>query len=115
MAKAQGTKATNRSRKGATSRRDDAERLAALRWLVMRIEQLCIEVFVTDRRRFADLEGSLRAEVKRLQNMAPDKGLAGPPCPDGYILCRDGLCAPMCEDFDAIAAPSAGMKGGTRR
>ena len=107
MAKAEGKNGSDQKRKSAPPRANDAERLAALRWLAMRIEQVSIEVFVTDREKFADIEESLRAQVKRLQAMAPVKPIAGEECPDGYVLCRDGLCAPMCFGADTMAAAAA--------
>ena len=106
MAKAQ-SKKTKNTTKAAPPRANDAERLAAVRWLVMRIEQLSIEVFITDRDKFADVERSLRAQVKALQAMAPVRPIAAEDCPEGYVLCRDGLCAPMCDDFNTSAAPAA--------
>ena len=110
MAKRPGTNGEHSSRKAAPPRANDAERLAALRWLAMRIEQLCIELYVTDRDTFNDIEDSLRAEVRRLQAMAPVRPIAGEECPDGYVLCRDGLCAPMCFGAEHMAAPHAGSR-----
>lgn len=99
MAKAQGKKTTKRSRKGAPPRTNDAERLAALRWLAMKIEQISIEIFVTNRNKFRAVEDALRAEVTLLQQIGrPWKPLDSDDCPGGYILCPDGLCAPMCDD-----------------
>jgi hypothetical protein len=106
MAKAQPKNAQAPSNTGASPRPNDAERLAALRWLVMRIEQLSIELFVTDRETFAEVEASLRAQVKTLQRMAPPPTVASVECPDGHVLCRDGLCAPMCDDSNTLAASS---------
>ena len=103
MAKAQGKRTKTSSRKGAPPKISDAERLAALRWLAMRIEQLCIEIFVTDRDKFAEVERAMRVQVRLLQEMGkPVKTLGDDDCPVGYVLCRDGLCAPMCDGFDTI-------------
>ena len=44
MAKAQGKKTTTRSHGGGRHRGGDAARMAALRWLVMKIEQLGIDL-----------------------------------------------------------------------
>ena len=105
MAKAQGKKTKSSARKSAPPRTSDAERLAALRWLAMRIEQLCIEIFVTDRSKFGEVEAALRVQVRLLQEMGkPVKALEGDDCPEGYVLCRDGLCAPMCDGFTAASA-----------
>lgn len=103
MAKAQGKKATTTSRKGTPPRTDDAERLAALRWLVMKIEQLSIEIFVTNRGKFGAVEEALRVQVKLLQELGREAAaLSSDDCPGGYILCRDGLCAPMCDEVAAV-------------
>jgi hypothetical protein len=108
MAKAQRKTAKTSPRNAAPPRTSDAERLAALRWLAMRIEQLCIEIFVTDRDKFDEVEGALREQVRLLQRMGrPLQGIEGDDCPEGYVLCRGGLCAPMCDDFDAFAASAA--------
>lgn len=105
MAKAQG-KQRRSSRKNSLRPPDTAEKFAALRWLAMRIEQLSIEIIVTDPAKFDLVEDALRTEVKLLQRLGrPEKPLDGDECPGGYILCRDGLCAPMCDDFIAAAAP----------
>ena len=116
MAKAKGTTSKKPSHKGAPPRTNDAERLAALRWLCMRIEQLCIELFVTDRDKFGAVETSLKVQVRLLQEMGrPIEALDDEDCPEGYVLCRDGLCAPMCDGFtSAASAPGKGHKGGKR-
>ena len=101
MAKAQGKKPTPIAQRGT----NDAQRLAAIRWLAMRIEQVSIEVLVTDRDKFDAVERSLRDEVKRLKEMGlPEPTIGGDDCPEGYVLCRDGLCAPMCDDFNTLGA-----------
>ena len=116
MAKAQGKKAKTASRKAAPPRTSDAEKLAALRWLAMRIEQLSIEVFVTDRDKFAVVEAALRMQVRLLQTMGePEEALNGDDCPEGYVRCRDGLCAPMCDGFTASQAKAPGKRGGKKR
>ena len=100
----------------ATRRNEDAVRMAAIRWLVMRIEQICIEVLVTDRDKFSDVEDALRAEVRLLQQIGrPVRPLDDEDCPGGYIRCRDGLCAPMCDDFENAAAPVTDKKGRKKR
>ena len=114
MAKAQ--KPRKSSRKGAPPQTSDAERLAALRWLAMRIEQLCIEIFVTDRDKFDEVEAALRMQVRLLKEIGePQKTLESDDCPEGYVLCRNGLCAPMCDGFTASDAKRPGRKGGKKR
>lgn len=113
MAKARGKKPTTHKPQRGTN---DAQRLAAIRWLAMRIEQISIEVLVTDRDKFDAVEGSLRDEVKRLKQLGrPERPIEGDDCPEGYVLCRGGLCAPMCDDFNAIAAAKSVRKGTSRR
>ncbi|HQX80466.1 MAG TPA: hypothetical protein PKW63_01855 [Vicinamibacterales bacterium] len=106
MAKAQGKKTTTRSHGGGRHRGGDAARMAALRWLVMKIEQLGIEILVTSPGKFTVVENALRAQVQLLQQIGRPTLAAGD-CPDGYILCRDGLCAPMCDDEMQSAVSAA--------
>ena len=104
MAKAQGKKPITKNAKHARGV-NDAQRLAAVRWLAMRIEQVSIELLVTDRDKFEAVEQSLRDEVNRLKQMArPEPEIAGDDCPEGYVLCRDGLCAPMCDNLNQAKA-----------
>jgi hypothetical protein len=111
MAKSKGKKDKKEANKGAWFQSQTAEQLAALRWLTMRIEQLCIEIMVTDSSKFATVEDALRAEVKLLQRIGkPEQPLAEGDCPGGYILCRDGLCAPMCDGFENNDAAAPAMQ-----
>jgi hypothetical protein len=94
MAKAQGTKAP---RTVAHPRSNEAEQLAALRWLAMEIEQVSIEVFITNRRNFGAVEEALRLQVKLLRDIArSNPPLVSEECPSGYVPCG-GLCSPMCD------------------
>ena len=116
MAKARGKKPTTHNPQRGPRGVNDAQRLAAIRWLAMRIEQVSIEVLVTDRNKFHEVEGALREQVRLLQRMSrPLQGIEGDDCPEGYVLCRGGLCAPMCDDFNAIAAAKSVRKGASRR
>lgn len=115
MAKAQGKKTITKNAKHGARGVNDAQRLAAVRWLAMRIEQVSIELLVTDRDKFEAVEQSLRDEVKRLKQMArPELPIAGDDCPEGYVLCRDGLCAPMCDGATESQAKASGSKGRRR-
>lgn len=99
MAKAQGKQSTQPRGTSARSRTTDAEQLAALRWLAMKIEQVSIEVFVTNHRHFGAIEEALRLQVKLLRQIGrPELALVADDCPAGFVLCRDGLCSPMCDD-----------------
>ena len=104
MAKAQGKKGNaNKTQHGT----NDAQRMAAIRWLAMKIEQISIEVLVTDRDKFDAVEGSLKDEVNRLKQICrPEPPVAGDDCPDGFVLC-DGLCAPMCDRNNSAKASAA--------
>ena len=84
--------------KSKNTRRESntAEKLAAIRWLAMKIEQVSIEILVTDRDKFETVEASLRDEVNRLKQLGGPKQTEDDDCPEGYVLCHDGLCAPMC-------------------
>ena len=103
MAKAQGKNGnTHGTRRAAKT----AEQMAAIRWLAMKIEQVSIEVLVTDRDKFDAVEASLRDEVNRLKRIGRPEGIAAEDCPDGYVLC-DGLCAPMCDSNNTVEAEAS--------
>ena len=77
---------------------EDAIRLAALRWFGLELERLAIEIYATDKSKYAAMESVFRKAVKGLKEV----GLQGTlqdeeECPDGYVLCKDGLCAPACD------------------
>ena len=78
---------------------DDAIRLAALRWFTIELERYSIEIYATDKSKYGAMETVLRralADLKAAGRRTPSvKGEEN--CPDGYILCKDGLCAPMCD------------------
>jgi hypothetical protein len=76
---------------------DDAIRLAALRWFAIEIERLSIEIYASDKTRYLDLEDLLRGAVKRMKKITRRFDLDDEDCPNGYVLCKDGLCAPMCD------------------
>ena len=87
---------------------NDALKLAALRWFTIELERYSIEIYASDRTNYPALEGVLRKALTELKAFgrpaeatSSKRGLQEEQeCPDGYILCRDGLCAPMC-DADA--------------
>lgn len=79
---------------------NDAIRLAALRWFALEIERRSIEIYATDRKRFTSIENLLRQALRQLQavrGQVMSLEVEQEDCPMGYLLCKDGLCAPMCD------------------
>ena len=77
---------------------DDAIRLAALRWFAISIERLSIEIYASDKQQYEPIEDLLRHTLKRMEKIGKRADVReDEECPNGYVLCRDGLCAPMCE------------------
>lgn len=77
---------------------NDAIRLAAIRWYAMNIEQLAIEIYATDRNKFDGMVALLQKQSKELFRFGLGPGgFDIDDCADGYVLCKDGLCAPMCD------------------
>lgn len=80
---------------------DDAIRLAAIRWFSATIEATAIQMYATNPARFEELEGVMRmclGELGRLRNALADPNSD---CPPGFVLCKDDVCAPMCEWFES--------------
>lgn len=88
---------------------EDAIRLAALRWFTIELERYSIEIYASDRTQYPAMEGVLRKALTEMKAFGRPAGAASrkrglqeeQECPDGYILCKDGLCAPMCDANDA--------------
>ena len=77
---------------------DDAIRLAALRWFALEIERMGIEIYASDKAKYKAVEKILRQTMTALNATSEDIIVAASDeCPDGYVLCKDGLCAPMCD------------------
>jgi hypothetical protein len=77
---------------------DDAIRLAALRWFALELERIGIQIYATDKRKYAAMERLFRQTVKRLGAMHDTVNVANEgDCPEGYVLCKDNTCAPMCD------------------
>lgn len=75
----------------------DALRLATLRWFTTTIERLLIEVYVTNPSKYHELETLMKSQVKQIEMFGKTIAIADPDdCPEGWKLCRDGLCSPMC-------------------
>ena len=77
----------------------DAMSLAAFRWFANEIENRAVELYATDRGAYHDIERILRHAVKELSHTKTQFAVAQEEngCPDGWVLCADGLCAPSCE------------------
>ena len=77
---------------------DDAIRLAALRWFALEIERMGIEIYASDKTKYKAIEKVLRQTMTAM-NAQRDRVIVADSdeCPDGYVLCKDGLCAPMCD------------------
>ena len=76
---------------------NNAIQLAALQWYSLTVGRLAIEIYATRPDRYAELTELLRKQVKELADFNKHAGEVADGCPDGYIMCRDGLCSPMCE------------------
>lgn len=79
-------------------RADDAIRLAALRWFALELERLSIEIYASNQALYPQMEGVLRQAMKSMGGVARRVNLAADgECPEGFFLCKDGICAPMCD------------------
>jgi len=79
-------------------RADDAIRLAALRWFALELERLSIEIYASNQALYPNMEDVLRKAVKSMSEVGRRVSLAGnDECPGGFFLCKDGICAPMCD------------------
>jgi hypothetical protein len=76
---------------------DDAIRLAALRWFALSLERLSIEIYATDKGQYEAIEDLFRVTLKKLGRLRHRIAAEAGDCPNGYVLCDDGLCAPMCD------------------
>jgi hypothetical protein len=88
-------KSRSKGRKKGPRVSNDALNIAAIHWLAMAIEQVAMDVYVTDPDKFAQVTASLREQVITLNGIVKPAILDDVDCPDGWIEC-DGLCMPMC-------------------
>jgi len=79
---------------------NDAIRLAAFRWFALEIERVAIQIYASNQTLYEDMEHVLRDTLKSMANVGKDIADDGD-CPEGYFLCRDGVCAPMCDGIIA--------------
>ena len=81
---------------------DDAIRLAALRWFALEMERISIQIYATDKRQFAAMEKVFRHTLGKLNIVLETVNvLSDDDCPEGYIRCKDGTCAPACDGIIA--------------
>jgi len=77
---------------------NDAIRLAAIRWFALEMERMAIEIYATDQSQFTAMERVLRQTLKKMGKIHRRAHMdLTDGCPDGYILCKDNTCAPMCD------------------
>jgi hypothetical protein len=76
---------------------NDAIRLAALRWFALEIERVSIQIYASNQNLYEDMEDVLRQTLLSMADVGKDAALGDGDCPEGYFLCRDGVCAPMCD------------------
>lgn len=90
---------------------NDAINVAAFRWFANQIENQALEVYATDRMHFAKLEELLRNTLREMGAIRQKAFVAQDEngCPDGWLLCDDGLCKPSCDGIES------GSSGSTKR
>ena len=76
---------------------NDAIRLAALRWFALTIEKWAIELYATDATTYPKMVKALRHALNDLRDIRDDARQDEDDCPEGYVLCDDGVCAPSCD------------------
>lgn len=76
---------------------NDAIKLAALRWFALTIEKWSIELYATNTATFPELEKILRKTMNAMSDLRDDFAAEADDCPEGYVLCDDGVCAPSCD------------------
>ena len=89
---------TNQKDPKWTPEPSDAIHLATIRWYAVAMERLAIEILVSNRAKFGVLDDVLRRQLVELRAVARTLGLSQGDCPDGWLLCRDGLCSPACDE-----------------
>ncbi len=79
----------------------DAIRLAALRWFALEMERISIEIYASNQAAYAKMERVFRHALGDLDDVRKTAALADGDCPDGFVLCKDRICAPMCDGIEA--------------
>jgi len=87
----------------------DAIRLAALRWFGLEMERIAIEIYATNQAAYPEMELVFRRALSALDGVRATAALEDGDCPEGYVLCKDKICAPMC---DGIVGASGNRRRG---
>ena len=81
-----------------TPQDETALKLAAIRWYMLSLEKLSNDLYITDRRKYAEVEEILKRAFhelivirKSMASVALEDG-----CGPGYVNCN-GICLPDCE------------------
>lgn len=82
---------------------NDAIRLAALRWFAVTIEKWSIELYATDATTYPKVVKALRHALNDLSDLRDDARQDEDDCPEGYVLCDNGMCAPSCDKLSSDA------------
>src|SRR5262245_10529786 len=77
---------------------NDALNLAAINWYAMSINRLATQIYVTDPKQFESLNRTLAQALESLKHAQAALVTPCGDCPDGWECCRNGLCAPTCDD-----------------
>jgi hypothetical protein len=101
MAKKHKSKKRGEGRKLWQAQPSDAIRLAALRWFGLEMERISIEIYASNQDAYADMERVMRGALAELGEIRKTSAVLDGDCPDGFVLCRDRICAPMCDGIVA--------------
>ena len=80
---------------------DDAIRLAALRWFALQLESVAICNYATDAATYLEMEDILKHALRKMQKVTRKQALSDDECPEGFVRCKDGTCAPACDGIIA--------------
>jgi hypothetical protein len=75
----------------------DAIRLAALRWFGLEMERISIEIYASNQDAYGQMERVFRRALADLGDVRAAAAIMDGECPDGFVLCKDRICAPMCD------------------
>lgn len=92
---------------------NDAISLGAFRWFANALENAALELYATDRESYRHIERILRNALKEMSQTRMEFAVSQEEngCPDGYLLCEDGLCKPSCDWIADVAREAQAYKG----